>query len=116
MFPLTKEERLVLIFLGFVFLFGTILQYCFKTNPQFHESLNFIDSDRVYQKIDPNTATIEELEALPYIGRITAQRIIAYRSAHGPFRSLDELKSVEGISLKTSQEIARFLKILKPKD
>ncbi len=114
MFHLTKQERLVLIFLSFVFLFGTILSYLFKTNPRFHESLNFIDSDRVYQKIDLNTATAEQLDALPTIGMTTARGIIAYRTRHGPFTSLDELKSLEGISPKTFHEISRFLKISDP--
>lgn len=116
MFHLTKEERLVLIFLSFVFLFGTILQFFFKINPQFQESINFIDSNRVTQKIDLNTATAEELEALPYIGMTTAQRIIAYRTHHGLFVSLDELKSVEGISPTTFQQISPFLKIFHRKD
>lgn len=116
MFHLTKQERLVLIFLSFVFLFGTILRYLYKTNPRFYESINFIDSDRVYQKIDLNTATTEQLDALPYIGLTTARRIIAYRSAQGPFKNLDELNSVEGISPKTFQKISRFLKISNPRD
>ena len=116
MFPLTKQERLVLIFLGFVFLFGTILHYLFKTNPRFHESINFIDSGRVYRKIDPNTATVEELDALPCIGMTTARRIIAYRQMHGPFQSLDELQSVEGLSPAIFTQISRFLKISERKE
>ena len=111
MFHLTKQERLVLIFFGFVFLFGTLLQYLLKKNPQFQESINFIDSDRVFQKIDLNTATAEELEALPTIGMTTARRIIDYRTAHGPFRNLEELTSVEGISPTICRQISRFLKI-----
>lgn len=116
MFHLTKQERLVLIFLSFVFLFGTALRYLYKTNPKFYESINFIDSDRVYRKIDLNTATAEQLDALPYIGMTTAQRIIAYRTEHGPFTSLDELKYVDGVSPKIFQGISRFLKISNPKD
>ena len=111
MFPRTKQERLVLIFFSFVFLFGTILQYLLKKHPQFQESINFIDGDRVFRKIDLNTATAEELDALPTIGMTTARRIVDYRTVHGPFNSLDELKSVEGISPVTFRQILRFLKI-----
>ena len=110
MFPLTKQERLVLIFFSFVFLFGTILQYLLKKHPQFQESINFIDGDRVFRKIDLNTATAQELDTLPSIGMTTAQRIIAYRTAHGPFRSLEELTSVEGISPTVYRQISRFLR------
>jgi competence protein ComEA len=43
------------------------------------------------------TATLEELDALPGVGPITAQKILDYRAEHGPFRSVDELDSVPGI-------------------
>ena len=47
--------------------------------------------------LDLNSANAEELDALPGIGPATAQKIIDYRQAHGPFRSLDELEGVPGI-------------------
>ena len=47
--------------------------------------------------VNINTATAEDLEALPRIGPALAQRIIAYRKAHGPFQKVDDLVAVKGI-------------------
>ena len=44
-----------------------------------------------------NTATAGQLETLDGIGQVLAQRIVDYREAHGPFRSVEELIAVEGI-------------------
>lgn len=48
-------------------------------------------------KVHLNSATLEDLDSLPGIGPVTAQKILDYRSAHGAFQSVDELDAVPGI-------------------
>ena len=47
--------------------------------------------------LDLNSATLEELENLPGIGPVTAQKILDYRQQHGAFHSVAELQGVPGI-------------------
>jgi competence protein ComEA len=47
--------------------------------------------------LDLNTATVADLDALPGIGPVLAQRIVDHRTAHGPFTSVEQLDDVSGI-------------------
>ncbi|WP_433080122.1 helix-hairpin-helix domain-containing protein [Dactylosporangium sp. CA-052675] len=47
--------------------------------------------------VDLNTASAAELQKLPGIGEVLAQRIVEYREAHGGFRAVTDLRHVEGI-------------------
>jgi competence protein ComEA len=56
-----------------------------------------------------NTATLEQLDALPGVGPVTAQKIVDYREQHGAFSSLDELDAIPGIGparLEQLREVA----------
>ena len=48
-------------------------------------------------KVSLANATVDQLDELPGIGPITAQKIVDWRTTHGPFRSVDDLDAVPGI-------------------
>lgn len=58
-----------------------------------------------------NTATKEELVALSGIGPAKAQAIIDYRSQHGGFKSVDELKDVKGIGARRFEKLKAELTV-----
>lgn len=47
--------------------------------------------------VNINTAGAKELETLPGIGKVTAEKIMAYREEHGSFRTKEDLKHVPSI-------------------
>ncbi len=52
-----------------------------------------------------NTATLEDLEMLPGIGPVTAQKILDYRQQHGAFARVDELDAIPGIGPKRLDQL-----------
>jgi competence protein ComEA len=61
--------------------------------------------------INLNTASIDELETLPGIGRVIAERIVAYRTQFGPFRRPEHLMMVRGISDRKFREIQMLVSV-----
>lgn len=60
--------------------------------------------------VDLNTATVEDLDALPGVGPVTAEAIVAWRAANGRFDSVDQLGDVDGIGparLEKLRELVR---------
>jgi competence protein ComEA len=57
-----------------------------------------------------NTAPPAELQRLPGVGPTLAQRIVAGR-AQTPFKSVEELRRIKGIGLKTLERIRPFVKV-----
>ncbi|MDK3256805.1 ComEA family DNA-binding protein [Blastococcus capsensis] len=62
-------------------------------------------------RVDLNTAGVADLDALPGIGPVLAQRIVDHRTRHGPFRSVDELDDVAGIGPAIAAELAELVAV-----
>ena len=58
-----------------------------------------------------NSATLAQLDTLPGIGPVMANRIFAYRKLNGPFALIDDLKKVSGIGDATFAEISKLVRI-----
>ncbi|MDP9022089.1 MAG: ComEA family DNA-binding protein [Actinomycetota bacterium] len=57
-------------------------------------------------RVDLNAATADDFEELPGIGPVLAERIVAWRDAHGPFADVGQLRDVPGIGERTFQKLA----------
>ena len=60
--------------------------------------------------LDLNTATLEQLDALPGVGEVTAGHILAYRSAH-PFTTVDQLLEVPGIGQRRFDQLKELVTV-----
>jgi competence protein ComEA len=62
--------------------------------------------------IDPNLASKADLETLPGIGPVMAQRIIDYRRVHGPYKKIADLRKVSGIGRKKLEKMKPYLTLV----
>ncbi len=60
--------------------------------------------------VNINTASAAELERLPHIGRSTAEAIVKFREANGPFRRPEHLMQIRGISETRFAEIKQYIR------
>jgi len=61
--------------------------------------------------ININTATVAQYEQLPGVGAVMAARILTYRTAHGPFTSIDDLTKVSGMGKSKFANLKSFVRI-----
>jgi len=111
MFSLTKQERTVLFFLAWVLLTGSCVRYLLNKYPSLNSIINVVERDDVYLKLDINKASMQELVEIPYIGEMTARKIIEYREAKGVFKDLKGLMAVQGIRLKSYERFKKYLTV-----
>ncbi len=62
-------------------------------------------------KIDLNTANLQQLQLIPGVGEVIAQRILDYRTDQGGFQAVEELLNVSGIGEKKFEQIKQYVKI-----
>ena len=62
-------------------------------------------------QININRATVNELKTLPGVGSATAQRIVEYRSKNPPFRRIEELLIIRGISRNRLEQIRNRIRL-----
>lgn len=134
----TAQERLVLIFLSTTLVVGGIVKLTkFQQTPALqiktksiysemadykrvsHELNSGVVSDSIKPNIEPiaksggviniNQATTADLQQLPGVGPTLADRIIAYRTEHGPFAQIEDLTQVKGIGTKMFEKIAKTI-------
>ncbi len=63
--------------------------------------------------LDLNAASVEQLQQLPGIGPVTAKAIVRFREKSGPFRRVEELLAVRGITRRKLEKLRPYL-ILAP--
>lgn len=70
-----------------------------------------VPEETVSFPVNINTADVDTLTALPGIGRVLAERIVAYRRQNGPFRAVEEIMKVEGIGEKKAEAILDLITV-----
>ena len=61
--------------------------------------------------LDLNAATVEQLDALPGVGPVTAQRIVEWRTRNGRFATVDQLRDVEGIGERRLGQLRELVRV-----
>ncbi len=133
MLGFTRQEQGVVLFLLFTFLVGLGVFFYRRVQPaeykvstennrvEFYKKVALIDSERVNHRqkndgnkkqiININQANSNELQKVPNIGPVTAQKIIDYRDKNGQFKSLDDLKHIKGIGARTFEKIKSYISL-----
>ena len=70
-----------------------------------------VPEETVSFPVNINTADADTLTALPGIGRVLAERILAYRQQNGSFRAVEEITKVEGIGEKKAEAILELITV-----
>lgn len=69
------------------------------------------DQPTVAERININTATLEQLQTLPGIGETIAKRILQYRSDYGAFEKAEDLTLVEGVGIDKLAQLIDYVTV-----
>jgi len=107
MFYLTPQERKFVCLIMIIFIMGAMVQLFLKRDIA---PIRWAKSVRQF-KIDINTARADQLQMLPGVGALLAERILDYRKDNGPFKSLDDLQEVDGLTAKRFSRIKELIEL-----
>lgn len=93
------KASLSLLFLSLCFIFPTLASATKKPPPK---------------PININSASSEELQQVPGIGPVTADKILQMRKSYGAFKSVDDLLAIRGIGKKRLEKMRKYLTVSKP--
>jgi competence protein ComEA len=83
-----------------------------EQTPKIHEVVGKTRETQQGQRLlDLNRASADELEALPGVGAVLAQRVIAFRTSAGGFRTIEDLREVKGIGSKKFDRIKSLVTV-----
>ncbi len=107
MFYLTPQERKFIAIIMIVFIMGAAVQLLLRRDIA---PVRWVKSVRQF-KININTARTDQLQMLPGIGASLAGRIVDYRKDNGPFKALEDLQDVDGLTAKRFGRIKDLIKL-----
>ena len=132
-FNFTRQEQIAVLFLASALIAGGVVTLIKRHHPKFAPEFRLEErtepsepetvlapeegprtapaQDPPIEKVNINTAPIEDLMGLPGIGPKTAVAIATYRKEHGKFQKLEDLTKVKGIGKKTLERLNPFIKI-----
>ena len=108
MIALTRQERVVLVFLTGLALFGLGLNFAVKISirPE-----TYIVEEDSFAKIDINGVDYSGLAEIKGISPKLARKIIDFRDKNGPIRELEELKKIKGVGDYRLRRLKEYLTV-----
>ena len=106
-----ERDQIVLYALAVLLLVAVAVRYGVGRWATAKDVRKLETGDRIDYRVDLNRAGPDELDLLPGIGPVKAERIVAHREAHGLFRSVEELAEVRGISRAAVGQIRELVTV-----